>query len=35
MDATAQIVINRLSHVYRPSRGRPVTALDNVSLEVG
>ena len=34
MDAAAQIVIDRLSHVYRPPRGRPVTALDNVSLEV-
>ncbi len=34
MDAAARIVIDRLSHVYRPPRGRPVTALDNVSLEV-
>jgi len=34
MDTAAQIVIDRVSHVYRPPRGRPVTALDNVSLEV-
>ena len=34
MDAAAQIVIDRVSHVYRPPRGRPVTALDNISLEV-
>src|SRR5271156_1586227 len=34
MDAAAQIVIDRVSHVYRPPRGRPVTALDNVSLDV-
>ena len=34
MDAAAQIVIDRVSYVYRPPRGRPVTALDNVSLEV-
>ena len=34
-DAATQIVIDRVSHVYRPPRGRPVTALDNVSLEVG
>jgi NitT/TauT family transport system ATP-binding protein len=32
--AAAQIVIDRVSHVYRPARGRPVAALDNVSLEV-
>jgi NitT/TauT family transport system ATP-binding protein len=32
--AAAQIVIDRVSHVYRPPHGRPVTALDNVSLEV-
>jgi len=30
-----QIVIDRVSHVYRPPRGRSVTALDNVSLEIG
>ena len=34
MDAATQIEIDRVSHVYRPPRGRPVTALDNVSLEV-
>jgi NitT/TauT family transport system ATP-binding protein len=30
----AQIVIDRVSHTYRPPRGRPVLALDNVSLDV-
>jgi NitT/TauT family transport system ATP-binding protein len=30
----AQIVIDRVSHVYRPPRGRPLLALDNVSLAV-
>jgi NitT/TauT family transport system ATP-binding protein len=30
-----QIVVDRLSHAYRPPRGRPVLALDEVSLEVG
>ncbi len=34
-DAAAQIVIDRVSHIYRPPRGRPVAALDNVSLAVG
>ena len=34
VETAAQIVIDRVSHVYRPPRGRPVTALDNVSLEV-
>jgi NitT/TauT family transport system ATP-binding protein len=29
-----QIVIDRVGHVYRPPRGRAVTALENVSLEV-
>jgi len=33
-DATLQIVIERVSHVYRLPRGRPVTALDNVSLDI-
>ncbi len=28
------IEIDRVSHMYRPPRGRPVRALDNVSLEV-
>ena len=31
----AQIVIDRLSHTYRPAHGRPVLAIDGVSLEVG
>src|ERR1044071_3198028 len=31
----AQIRIDRVSHEYRPPRGRPVLALDDVSLEVG
>jgi NitT/TauT family transport system ATP-binding protein len=31
----AQIVIERVSHVYRPPRGRVVPALEDVSLEVG
>jgi NitT/TauT family transport system ATP-binding protein len=34
VEAAAQIVIDRVSHTYRPPRGRPVTALDNVSLAV-
>ena len=34
MDAASQIVIERVSHVYRPPRGRPVPARENVSLEV-
>ena len=33
-DPSAQIVIDRVSHVYRPPRGRAVTALDDVSLAV-
>jgi NitT/TauT family transport system ATP-binding protein len=35
VDAAAQIVIERVSHTYRPARGRPVLALDGVSLAVG
>ena len=34
MSDPAHIVIDRVSHVYRPARGRPVLALDNVSLAV-
>jgi NitT/TauT family transport system ATP-binding protein len=34
MDAGAQIVIDRVNHTYRPSRGKPVLALADVSLEV-
>jgi NitT/TauT family transport system ATP-binding protein len=30
----AQIVIDRLSHLYRPPRGKPVLAVDDVSLRV-
>jgi NitT/TauT family transport system ATP-binding protein len=30
----AQIVVDRVSHMYRPARGREVLALDEVSLEV-
>ena len=33
--ANAQIVIDRLSHTYRPAHGRPVLAIDDVSLTVG
>ena len=35
MSGPAQIVIDSVSHVYRPPRGRPVLALEDVSLEVG
>jgi len=35
MGSEPQIVIDRVSHVYRPMRGRPVLALDDVSLAVG
>ncbi len=31
----SQIVIERVKHTYRPARGRPVLALDDVSLAVG
>jgi NitT/TauT family transport system ATP-binding protein len=31
----SHIVIEGVTHVYRPPRGRPVPALDEVSLEVG
>jgi len=34
MSGTSQIVIDRVSHTYRPPRGREVLALDDVSLEV-
>jgi NitT/TauT family transport system ATP-binding protein len=30
----AQIVIDRLSHLYRPAHGKPVLAIDDVSLSV-
>jgi len=35
VDAASQIVIDRVGHIYRPPRGRPVAALDDVSLDVG
>jgi NitT/TauT family transport system ATP-binding protein len=35
MAGSAQIVVNDVSHLYRPPRGREVLALDKVSLEVG
>jgi NitT/TauT family transport system ATP-binding protein len=34
MAAPAQILLENVSHVYRPPRGREVLALDQVSLEV-
>jgi NitT/TauT family transport system ATP-binding protein len=34
MSGQAQIVIDQVSHTYRPSHGRPVLALSDVSLEV-
>jgi len=34
MDGRSQIIIERVNHTYRPSRGRPVLALSDVSLEV-
>ncbi len=34
MTGNSQIVIDRVSHVYRPPRGREVRALEDVSLEV-
>lgn len=34
MAGTSEIIIHNVSHTYRPPRGRPVFALDNVSLEV-
>src|SRR4249919_2916735 len=35
MMAQAQIVIDGVSHVYRPPSGRSVLALEGVSLDVG
>jgi len=35
MTNATQIAIDKVSHVYRPPRGRPVLALDDVSLDVG
>ncbi|MCC6777424.1 MAG: ABC transporter ATP-binding protein [Hyphomicrobiales bacterium] len=33
--ADAQIIVDGVDHLYRPPRGRPVLALENVSLEIG
>jgi len=35
MAGFAQIVVDGVSHLYRPARGRAVLALDQVSLQVG
>jgi NitT/TauT family transport system ATP-binding protein len=35
MSAPAHIAVDRVSHMYRPTRGREVKALDEVSLDVG
>jgi NitT/TauT family transport system ATP-binding protein len=35
MAGPSQIVIDGVSHIYRPPRGRAVPALDDVALEVG
>jgi NitT/TauT family transport system ATP-binding protein len=35
MPGQAQIVVDRVSHRYRPPRGREVLALDEVSLDIG
>src|SRR5215471_14493443 len=35
MSDRAQIVIEGVNHVYRPPSGRPVLALEDVSLSVG
>jgi len=34
VNGAAHIVIDQVSHEYRPARGRPVLALDNFSLAV-
>src|SRR5216117_1056247 len=34
MSAPAQIVVEQVSHVYRPPTGRPVLALEDISLAV-
>ena len=34
MSIEPQIAIDKVTHVYRPPRGKPVLALDDVSLEV-
>ncbi len=35
MGAQSQIVVNNVSHMYRPPRGRAVLALDQISFEIG
>jgi ABC-type dipeptide/oligopeptide/nickel transport system ATPase subunit len=34
MSIEPQIAIDKVAHVYRPPRGRPVLALDDISLQV-
>jgi NitT/TauT family transport system ATP-binding protein len=34
MDSQPQIAVEKVAHVYRPPRGRPVLALEDISLEV-
>ena len=34
MSSKPQIAIDKVSHIYRPPRGKPVLALENVSLEI-
>ena len=34
MSNEPQIAIDKVAHVYRPPRGRPVLALDDISLNV-
>src|SRR5258706_15820211 len=34
-DSVKQIAVERVSHTYRPARGREVLALEDVSLEIG
>src|SRR3974390_2099310 len=34
MDGQSQIIVERVNHTYRPSRGRPVLALSDISLNV-
>jgi NitT/TauT family transport system ATP-binding protein len=34
MDSQPQIAVEKVAHVYRPPRGKPVLALEDISLEV-
>src|SRR3954468_3787117 len=34
MSTEPQIAIDKVAHIYRPPRGRPVLALDDISLQV-